>query len=179
MSTTEQTTTTMSPAAAAQITDGAWRLDPVRSSVEFHVRHFYGLMTVKGDFAEYDGTLDLTTTPAVELTIQAGSLNTKMAKRDEHLRSGDFFDVERHPQVRFISDTATLDGDELSVRGQLHAAGRQIPLALDATVREIDGELEIEAVAHADHRELGMTWSPLGILRAPSKLIVRGHLVRC
>ena len=53
MSTTEQTTNTMSPAAAAQITDGAWRLDPVRSSVEFHLRHFYGLMTVKGDFADY------------------------------------------------------------------------------------------------------------------------------
>ena len=45
-------------------------------------------------------------------------------------------------------------------------------------MREIDGELEIEAVTAADHRELGMTWSPLGILRAPSKLIVRGRLVR-
>ena len=77
-----------------------------------------------------------------------------MAKRDEHLRSGDFFDVERHPQVRFSSDRATLDGDKVSVRGQLHAGGRQIPLALDATVREIDGELEIEAVTYGDHREL-------------------------
>jgi hypothetical protein len=64
------------------------------------------------------------------------------------------------------------------VPGQLHAAGRQIPLALDATVREVDGELEIEAVTEADHRELGMTWSPLGILRAPTKLIVRGRLLR-
>ena len=175
MSTTAQTTT---PASPAQISDGAWRLDPARSSVAFHVRHFYSLMTVKGEFADYDGTLDLRATPAVELTIQAGSLDTKLARRDEHLRSGDCFDVERHPQVRFISDSAELDGDALRARGQLHAAGRQIPLELDATVREIDGELEIEAVTDADHRELGMTWSPLGILRAPSKLIVRGRLVR-
>ena len=114
----------------------------------------------------------------MELTIQAASLDTKLAKRDEHLRSGDFFDVEHHPQVRFISDSATLNGDTLRVDGQLQAGGRQIPLELDATVREIDGELEIEAVTEADHRELGMTWSPLGILRAPSKLIVRGRLVR-
>ena len=135
-------------------------------------------MTVKGEFADYDGTLDLSAEPAVELTLQAASLNTKMAKRDEHLRSGDFFDVEQHPQIRFSSDSATIDGDTVSVRGQLHAAGRQIPLELDATVRELDGELEIEAVTEADHRELGMTWSPLGILRAPSKLIVRGRLVR-
>jgi polyisoprenoid-binding protein YceI len=170
--------TTSSHAAAAPISDGSWRLDPARSSVAFHVRHFYGLMTVKGEFADYEGTLDLSATPAVELTIQAASLNTKQAKRDEHLRSEDFFDVNHHPQVRFISDSASLDGDTLRVRGQLHAAGRQIPLELDATVREMGGELEIEAVTDADHRELGMNWSPLGILRAPSKLIVRGHLVR-
>jgi polyisoprenoid-binding protein YceI len=176
MSTTTQPTTT--PAVAARLADGSWRLDPARSTVAFHVRHFYGLMTVKGEFADYDGTLDLDTTPAVELTIQATSLDTKLAKRDEHLRSKDFFDAERHPQVRFVSDGAVIDGDTLRVQGRLHAAGRQIPLQLDATVREIDGELEIEAVTEADHRELGMSWSPLGILRAPSKLIVRGRLVR-
>jgi polyisoprenoid-binding protein YceI len=175
MSTIERTTT---PAAPAEISDSAWRLDPARSSVAFHVRHFYGLMTVRGEFADYDGTLELGATPAVELTIQAGSLDTKLAKRDEHLRSADFFDVERHSEVRFVSDSVAFDGDTLRVRGHLHAAGRQIPLEVDAAVREIDGELEIEAVTDADHRELGMTWSPLGILRAPSKLIVRGRLVR-
>src|SRR3954454_3060839 len=176
MSTTTHTIAT--PAAAARLADGSWRLDPARSSVTFHVRHFYGLMTVKGEFADYESTLDLGAAPAVELTIQATSLDTKLAKRDAHLRSKDFFDVERHPQVRFVSDSAAFDGDTLRVRGQLHAANRQIPLELDATVREIDGELEIEGVTEADHRDLHMTWSPLGILRAPSKLIVRGRLVR-
>jgi len=176
MSTIDQTTTTIR--AAGRLAEGAWRLDPARSSVAFHVRHFYGLMTVKGEFADYEGTLDLNRSPAAELTIQAASLDTKLAKRDEHLRSKDFFDVERHPQVRFVSDSARLDGDTLRVRGQLHAAGRQIPLELDATVREVDGELEVEGVTEADHRDLAMTWSPLGILRAPSKLIVRSRLVR-
>src|SRR4051794_4569146 len=176
MSTTTHTIAT--PAAAARLADGAWQLDPARSSVAFHVRHFYGLMTVKGEFADYEGTLDLGATPAVELTIQAASLDTKLAKGDEHLRSQDFFDVERHPQVRFVSDSAELGGDTLRVRGHLHAAGRRIPLQLEATVRQIDGDLEIEAVTEADHRELGMKWIPLGILRASSKLIVRGRLLR-
>jgi polyisoprenoid-binding protein YceI len=173
MSTIEQTTR-----AAARLADGAWRLDPARSSVAFHVRHFYGLMTVKGEFSNYEGTLDLNRNPAAELTIQAASLDTKLGKRDEHLRSQAFFDVERHPQVRFVSDSIHLDGDTLHFHGQLHAGGRQIPLELDATLREVDGELEIEGVTDADHRDLAMTWSPLGILRAPSKLIVRGRLVR-
>jgi polyisoprenoid-binding protein YceI len=156
---------------------GAWRLDPDRSSVEFHVRHFYGLMTVKGHFDRYHGTLELNGRPAVELVIDADSLDTKHGKRDQHLRSADFFDVANHPQVRFQSDDATLAGNTLKVRGQLHAAGRSIPLDIDAAVREVDGELEVEASALADHRELGMTWSPLGIMRAPSRLIVRGRLV--
>ena len=166
------------PISAAPLTEGAWRLDPTHSSVEFHVRHFWGLITVKGHFSAYEGTLDLSATPAVELTIEADSLDTEHVKRDTHLRSEDFFDVERHPQVRFVSDSARLDGDALHVRGWLHAGGQQIPLELDATVRELDGELEIDATTEADHRELDMTWSPLGLLRAPSKLIVRGRLVR-
>jgi polyisoprenoid-binding protein YceI len=157
---------------------GNWRLDPERSCVEFHVRNFYGLMTVKGRFASYDGTLELGAHPAVQLTIDAASLDTKNAKRDKHLRSADFFDVERHPHVRFTSSSATADGDSLKVRGQLDAAGKQIPLELDGAVRVIDGELEVEAVTYADHRQLGMTWSPLGMLRAPSKLIVRARLLR-
>jgi polyisoprenoid-binding protein YceI len=114
---------------------------------------------------------------SIELTIDAGSLDTKQAKRDAHLRSADFFDVEKHPQVRFVSDTAVLDGDTLKVRGQLHAAGRQVPLVVDAKLQVVDGGLEIEASTEVDHRQLGMTWSPLGILRSPSKLLVRGRLI--
>ena len=163
--------------SALTIEQSRWRLDPTRSSVEFHVRHFYGLMTVKGQFERYEGTLDLRSEPAVQLTIDADSLDTKLKRRDEHLRSADFFDVEHHAQVQFISDRATLEGEELKVHGQLHAAGRTIPLELDATLHYVDGGLEVQAVTHADHRELGMTWSPLGIIRAPTKLIVRGRLV--
>jgi polyisoprenoid-binding protein YceI len=126
-------------------------------------------MTVKGHFDRYDGGLTLSGQPAVELTIDADSLDTKMAKRDAHLRSAEFFDVERHPQVRFVSNSATLDGDTLTVRGELHAAGRHISVDVDATVRRVDGDVEIEATTLADHRELGMLWSPLGIMRAPRR----------
>jgi polyisoprenoid-binding protein YceI len=157
---------------------GTWHLDPARSSVEFHVRHFYGAMTVKGRFGRYQGTLDLSARPTVELLVEAASLDTKQKKRDEHLRSDDFFDVANHPQVRFEADAAMLDGDTLKARGLLHAAGKHIPLDVDAAITPAGDGFEIEATALADHRQLGMTWSPLRILRAPSKLIVRGRLVR-
>src|SRR4051794_9034330 len=103
-----------------------WRIDPARSSVEFHVKGFWGMATIKGRFSRYHGTLDLAAEPAIELTIEADSLDTANAKRDMHLRSPDFFDAEKHPYLRFVSDSATLDGERLHVRGRLHARGRSI-----------------------------------------------------
>jgi len=167
----------VSPDTPSSLAQGRWRLDPERSSVEFRVPNFYGLQTVKGRFDSYDGTLELGAHPAAQLTIDAASLDTGNARRDTHLRSAAFFDAERHPYVRFTAGSAAVDGDSLKLRGQLRAAGKQMPLELDATVRVVDGELEIEAVTSADQRELGMTFSPLGTVRAPSTLIVRARLI--
>jgi len=169
--------TTKSKHRSEQTISGSWQLDPQRSSVEFRTRSIWGLAPVKGHFEDYRGRLDLGAAPAIELTIDAASLDTGNRKRDKHLRSADFFDVEHHPRVRFVSDSVQLHGDALSVHGRLSAGGRSIPVALDAEVREAGGELEIEAVTTAPHRELGMTYSPLGMISSHSKLVVKAHLV--
>jgi polyisoprenoid-binding protein YceI len=153
-----------------------WRIDPDRSDVEFHSRKVWGLVTVKGRFARYEGTMDLSAQPAIEMTIDADSLDTKNPIRDKHLRSGDYFDVEHHPQVRFVSDSVTLDGERLKVHGRLSAAGHSIPLDAEGTLRFTEGAAEVEVTALADHTQLGMTFSGLGMLRPTSKLIVHGQL---
>jgi polyisoprenoid-binding protein YceI len=154
-----------------------WRIDPTRSSVEFHAQTLWGLATVEGRFERYDGTLDLQQNPVIELTIDAASLTTNLGFRDRHLRSADFFDVVNHPQVSFVSDSATLEGERLHVRGRLHAAGQSIPLELDARVRRV-GELEVDARTNADHRTLGMSHGLLGMIPTPSELTVHGRLVQ-
>ena len=171
-------TTAVNATESPDIQRTRWRIDPKRSSVEFHVRNLWGLQTVKGRFERYDGILDLTAQPSIELTIEAESLNTSQVKRDEHLRSADFFDAANHPQVRFVSQRATLDGDRLDLQGELHAAGRSVPIELDGVIRPVGDELDVDVETFADHRLLGMTWNRLGMLRAPSKLLVRGRLVR-
>lgn len=170
-------TTTPQPTDAYSIENTRWRIDPTRSRIEFRTRTFWGLITVKGRFEHYDGTLDLRHEPAVELTIDASSLDTNNTKRDKHLRSADFFDVENHPQVRFVSDSAKLDGERLTVSGRLYAAGKSIPLNLDASLRRAGDQLEVEARSSADHRTLGMNHSPLKMIRTPSELIIHGRMV--
>ena len=172
-------THTLTPDDVLDIQQARWRIDPARSTVGFEVPHLFGLATVRGEFERYAGTLDLSATPAIELTIDAASVQTGQKQRDKHLRSSDFFDVENHPQVRFFSDTVVLDGSTMDVRGELQAAGASIPLVMEATLRREGDELDLGASAQADHRQLGMTWSPLpGMVRTPSKLTVRARLVR-
>ena len=137
-------------------------------------------MTVKGRFERYDGTLDLRLEPAIELTIDATSLNTGNAARDKHLRSSDFFDVENHPQVRFVSETAELDGERLRVSGGLYAAGTSTPRS-SWTLRSgktATSSKVLDARTYTDHRRLGMSSGMLGMIRSPSELIVHGRLVR-
>jgi polyisoprenoid-binding protein YceI len=165
------------PVEARGIEQTVWRIDPARSSVEFEVPSSWGLTKVEGQFDRYDGTLDLRRTPAIKLTIDAESINTKNARRDKHLRSDDFFGVEAHPQILFLSDAATLDGEQLTVTGKLRAAGGSEPLHLVATLRHVGPELDIEATAEVDQRRLGMTFSLMGAIRTPTKLAVRGRLV--
>jgi polyisoprenoid-binding protein YceI len=162
---------------APNIETTRWRIDPARSSVEFRAK-VWGLPAVKGRFSRYRGTLDLSGEPAIELTIETESVDTNHKKRDAHLRSPDFFGAAQHPHVRFVSESATVDGDRLKVHGRLHAGGSSVPLELDALLRRVGDELEVEAATHADHHRLGMTWNKLGMLRTPSQLTLKGRLVQ-
>ena|ERR1700760_2873721 len=165
------------PSETPSIARGRWRIDPARSAVEFRVPTLWGLATVTGRFERYDGTLDLEQRPAIDLTIDAASLNTKNGFRDRHLRSADFFDVENHPDVSFVSDSATLDGERLKVRGRLCTAGKSLPLELEARLRRVGDEIEVDARTYADHRQLGMSHGTLGMIPTPSELTVHGRLV--
>ena len=155
-----------------------WTLDPEKSSVEFAVKTFWGLGTVRGRFERFDGGYDpASDRQSIELTIDAGSLDTGLGKRDEHLRSADFFHIADHPRVRFRSTHVRNAGDgTLHIQGRLEAAGVVVPLDVDAAVRQVGEELEVEAVTTVDPRSFGMSSGPLGMIRPPAKLHVTARL---
>jgi polyisoprenoid-binding protein YceI len=140
----------------------------------------WGLHTVRGRFNCFDGSyLVGSTGPEIELTIDAASIDTGVAARDRHLRSADFFDVTEHPQVRFASTGVTgLGNGRVHVSGELEAVGTSVPVAFDASVRLIDGELELEATTTVDQGRFGMSQGPLRNVRPPAKLHVKTRLVR-
>ena len=91
----------------------------------------------------------------------------------------DFFDVAEHPLVRFTSTRVNGLGDgRVHVSGELEAAGARVPVAFDASVRVIDGELELEAMTTVDQRRIGMSQGPLRSVRPTAKLHVQTRLVR-
>lgn len=163
----------------ATATTQRWVLDPTRSTVEFSVPTYWGRKIVDGRFTEFDGDYTIREDGrALELTIDADSLDTGNRLRDKHLRGADFFGAEEHPHVRFTAENMVdVKPGLLQVSGELEAAGKSIPVELEASVHDLGDELELEATTTVDQRRLGMTHSPLGMLGVGAALHVRARLV--
>jgi polyisoprenoid-binding protein YceI len=103
----------------------AWSVDPMHSRVDFVARHLM-ITKVTGTFHEFAGTVVANAEgrlESVEGTVQVKSLDTNVAKRDEHLKSPDFFDADKFPTISFKSDAVKLKGDEVTVVGDLTMKG--------------------------------------------------------
>ncbi|MFJ1796692.1 YceI family protein [Kitasatospora griseola] len=133
-------TATAAPAAAVQGPDlahltGDYTIDSTHSKIGFAVRHAM-VTNVRGEFTEYEGKLHLDgANPAAstaELVIKVASIHTNQAQRDEHLRTGDFFDAAAYPEITFKSTSAQqIHGDTYRLHGDLTIKGTTRPVILD------------------------------------------------
>jgi polyisoprenoid-binding protein YceI len=111
---------------------GTWAIDPVHSEVGFTIRHF-GVSKVRGRFDKFEGTIVTADDPSastVNASIDVNSINTNQEQRDAHIRSGDFFDVENHPTMNFVSTGIKQDGGEYVLEGDLTIRGVTKPVRL-------------------------------------------------
>ena len=120
--------------APAQAT--AWKIDPVHSGIEFKIRHL-GVSYVRGTFSNPTGTVMLDekniAKSSVEASVNTSTVNTNSEGRDKHLKSPDFFDVEKFPTMTFKSTSVSNAGGKLSMTGDLTMNGvtKPVTLALD------------------------------------------------
>ena len=126
----------MKTVATAAPAPTIWAIDPAHTSVEFAVRHLM-ISTVKGRFSGVSGTIaadDDLSAATVEIAIDPASVDTREPQRDAHLRSADFFEVEKYPAVTFKSNAIEKrSGDRFQLVGDLTIRGVTRPVTLDVT----------------------------------------------
>lgn len=120
-----------------------WQIDPVHSEIQFRVKHMV-VSTVTGKFDRFDATVetqgDSLDEVKVRFTAETASVNTGTAQRDEHLRSDDFFNAEKFPELQFISTAfSKADGDNYHMSGELTIRDVTKPIALQV---EFGGEIK-------------------------------------
>ena len=121
---------------------GTWTIDPSHSEVGFSVRHLM-VSKVKGTFESFSGAVEISDdllASSVTASVDLSSINTRDAQRDEHLRSGDFFEVATYPELTFASTSVAPAGDGYRVTGDLTIKG---------TTRSVDLDLEFHGI-HPD-----------------------------
>jgi len=161
------------------LAEGAWKVDPKRSEIGFAVKSM-GLITVRGVFHEYAGSLNVRGGGATgELTIEAASLDTRNKRRDKHLRSSDFFDVERHPRVVFTATAVTVRDAGVLVAGDLAIGSARLPLEIPMAVeRAAGGALVLEGKTTVARAAAGLDWNWLGMVGRDATLRARLMLDR-
>jgi polyisoprenoid-binding protein YceI len=170
------TTTVPTSTSVPGLVAGTWTIDPSHSEVGFTVRH---LMTkVRGQFEKFEGTVTTGDTLAdtkAEATIDLNSVNTREPQRDAHLRSSDFFDVENHGPMTFVS--TSFDG--ATAKGELTIKGVTNVVELDVTFLGVDKDaygntrIGFEATTEINRKDFGVDFDiPLD----GGKLLV-GHKV--
>ena len=156
--------------ASAHASPSTWKLDPVHTVAEFKVKHMM-ITNVKGHFTGVSGVLTLDesdiTNSQVEATIDVATINTREADRDTHLKSGDFFDVEKYPTLTFRSTRVQRKADdELTVTGDLtiHGITREAVLNVEgptAPGKDPWGNTRIglSAATKINRKDFGLTWN--------------------
>ncbi|AYE94765.1 YceI family protein [Mycobacterium paragordonae] len=147
---------------------GTWALAPDRSAVTFKIRNMWGLMPVKGSFTEFSGEGRLAGKGAVSgrIDIQVASLDTGIARRDKHLRSPDFFDVERFSQITVVVNALhPANGKSADLHTNFTIKGITEPVPLPVTITELDdGSVRISGQTQIDRSRFDLGWNKLGVM---------------
>lgn len=146
-----------------------WKIDPAHSEIQFKVKHLM-ITTVTGYFKKFDLEVitdgnDFTKASAIDFTADIDSIDTNNQQRDTHLKSADFFDAEKHAQLKFTGKKYAVDGEEGSLQGELTIRGITKPVTVKVdyggTVVDPYGQTKagFTVTGKISRKEFGLTWS--------------------
>ncbi len=145
-----------------------YKIDPAHTSVAFSVRHM-GVSNVKGHFDEFAGSvvLDNGSIQEATATIQVKSVNTGIEKRDNHLRTADFFEASKYPEITFKTKRVEKNGDQAILIGDFTMRGvtkeLRLPVTVSGPVKDPQGNTRIglEARTTVNRKDYGMKFNAL------------------
>ncbi len=146
---------------------GKYQVDTAHSKVGFEIPHLV-ISTVEGKFTDFSGVIQLDkkfNKSKIDVAISAKSIDTANSKRDDHLRSADFFDVEKNSDIKFTSTSIKGTPEKFTVQGKLTMKGVTKPVTLDAqylgTVKDGYGneKAAFSAKTKLNRKDFGLTWN--------------------
>lgn len=147
---------------------GTWTVVPDQSTITVKTKSMWGLVPVKGRFTEFGGEGQLTAPQTVSgrIDIKTASLRTGIGKRDAHLHSADFFEVEKFPDISVVvTEADAIDGDTLDLRAQLTIKGTTKPLTLRTKVAPVgDGGMRLTTQATLNRQDFGVDGNLIGMI---------------
>jgi polyisoprenoid-binding protein YceI len=163
-------------------TAGVWSLDSDRSTVGFSIKNFWGLIRVNGRFTDVNADGQITAKGAIfgRLDIQVASLRTGIGKRDEHLRSADFFDADRYPAIGVeVTSIEPSAGDEANLHATISIKGVTAPVPVPVQISTLDdGALRVRASTEIDRTQFGVDANPLGMIAKTATIVADAYFVR-
>jgi polyisoprenoid-binding protein YceI len=159
------TMTTVAPDSTTAIPTGTWNIDPVHSSIDFSARHMV-VNAFRGEFGQFSGRLTIDASGVrIEGAAPVDSVSTRDPNLTAHLASPDFFDAERHPEVRFTSTDVSVEGDRVRIEGELTLKGITRPVTLTGSltgpVDDPYGNVRVglSLDGSIDRRDFDITWN--------------------
>jgi polyisoprenoid-binding protein YceI len=177
----QQTTGSVDTQLKSGALTGTWTLDPSRTKVGLKTKAMWGVIPVKGSFDATGGTADVSADGAVTATVDiaSASINTKMKKRDEHLRSDDFFASEAHPTITVTVEQVEASGGALTATGSLTVRGHTTPLLFPLSITALDGHTaELDAVVDVDRSQVGIDFKAKGATKMVNTMTVHAVFTR-
>ena len=161
----ERTQSSAGTAKALAQSAGTWTLDPSETIVELHTKAMWGMAKVKASFAALRGSAVVSPEGEVRgnFVVDAASVDTGNAKRDAHLRSKAFFEVDSYPTFEYTVQGAKVADDAITFSGTLTVHGQSRPLQVHSTASPAEpNRVVLTAEADIDRRQWGLDWAKMG-----------------
>jgi polyisoprenoid-binding protein YceI len=158
---------------------GEWTVVPDQSTILVKAKSMWGLASVKLRYSDFSGEGQITAPQTVSgrLDIKAASVQTGIRKRDDHMRSADYFEVDKYPDINVVVTGAdAINGDSLDLRTDLTIKGVTKSVVLKTKVTPVgDGGMRLSAQATIDRKEFGVDGNLMGMI--PDNATISGDVV--